>query len=267
MNFLKSKLKNLFLGFCPPIFLRIFLKILKSPHKSKFNVFRPSTKFDSQKSYKDAYFKIGAQNRLKPFVIDVERLYYFGGLKYSSSKHPFRIFYTRGLNAFRNFYSSHQPRDIMERHFLTYHGYKLQGVDLPWFEVSDKPYLEGENGLSISEGSQHYGPITEKKLRLEARRLTKLKNSIAKYGYLAHRDGFPRVYILEDGKKYSAVVVGGQHRVATMVELGFKKIPVIFSGSYPPIVSSADVDNWPYVKNNILEKVHALKIFYSYFDE
>ena len=64
---------------------------------------------------------------------------------------------------------------------------------------------------------------------------------------------------------YSVIIVGGQHRVSTLIYLGCKTIPVIFSKSYPPIVNLEDIDNWPYVKAGIIKRNDAVDIFNSYF--
>jgi hypothetical protein len=251
----------------PPVFTK-FIRFILLKSYLPFMKFNDADLHENENSqgYKSIYYEVQASNRIKPFFVNVEKLYYFGGIKYTSDKHPFMSYYRNGKGALRNFYDNHIPNCIMEKHFLSPKTiYPLKGVDLPWYEVREKKYIYGEKGLNYKHGGQHFGPASDKKIKLEVERLNSLKNSIISHGYRKFFDGFPRGYVLERENNYSIIIVGGQHRVATLIHLGYKKLPIMFSKSYPPIVNINDVDNWPYVKAGIIKKNDAIDIFNSYF--
>ncbi len=57
----------------------------------------------------------------------------------------------------------------------------------------------------------------------------------------------------------------GAHRLSVLSALGFKRITMQLDPiRYPPILEE-DVGNWFYVKNGLITKLHALKIFELYF--
>jgi len=251
----------------PPLFIK-FIRFILIKISLPFMKFKDDDLFINNecRNYKSIYYEVGASNRINSFCVNIERLYYFGGIKYTSDKHPFTAYYKEGIHALKSFYNNHIPSCVMEKHFINSKTlYPLEGVDLPWYEVREKKYNTSEHGLDFEHGDQHFGPASDKKIKLEAERLDKLHSSILSHGYRKFYDGYPRGYILENNNNYSVIIVGGQHRVATLIHLGYKTVPVIFSKSYPPIVNISDVDNWPYVKAGIIKKNDAISIFNSYF--
>ena len=119
-------------------------------------------------------------------------------------------------------------------------------------------------------------------LKAHYNRIKKLVSSIKEHGY--NPDKFPTRqggicgHFLMDGDKRKFYVTAGNHRAAVFSALyPDEKIPVIIEdrscfkprdlknrGPILDIYSSDDVNNWPAVKNNFLNKKHALKMFRSY---
>lgn len=178
------------------------------------------------------------------------------------------IYYEHGLQELERYYREFQPKDIFERHFVSpiVSVSKKSDLELPWHFGSNKQ-IKGEKGLSIEEGKQGYGPVSQKKLHLEQKRLDDLKESMKKVGYsLSLAGGLPRGYFLIDKNgNYVFIIVGGQHRVATMVYLGYKSINVSFQPNYPRLIKESELCNWPLVRNGKMKEYDALKIFKSYF--
>lgn len=269
MIIIYSKIKRYLLQNLPPFFIKI-IKFFCIKISLYFTKFKDVDLFSNEKcrDYKSIYYEIDSKNRRGVFFVDIEKLYYFGGIKYTSNKHPFTAYYHQGIGALKSFYGRHIPNCIMEKHFINAKEvYPLKGVDLPWYSVREKNYDTGEHGLNYTHGDQHFGPVSDQKIELEAKRLDKLKDSMLLHGYRKFYDGYPRGYVLENNDSYSVLIVGGQHRVAALIYLGYEILPIIFSKSYPPIVNINDVDNWPYVKAGIVKKSDAIRIFNSYFDE
>ena len=113
-----------------------------------FTKFKDVDLFSNEKcrDYKSIYYEIDSKNRRGVFFVDIEKLYYFGGIKYTSNKHPFTAYYHQGIGALKSFYGRHTPNCIMEKHFINAKEvYPLKGVDLPWYSVREKNYDTGEH--------------------------------------------------------------------------------------------------------------------------
>ena len=125
---------------------------------------------------------------------------------------------------------------------------------------------KSEYGLSITlHGHQAFGPASNAKVSLESRRLTKTLKSIKKVGYdISH--GLPRGYFLIDTNgSWVFHVVGGKHRMAALIYLGWKNIPCQLEPSFPRTVYLERIDEWPGVRNKDFSEEDAREIFYSYF--
>lgn len=198
------------------------------------------------------------------FSIARKKLRYFGGVAFTPQQHHFLKYYEHGELALKTYYENHQPKNIFEKHFLK--NEKQIGCErnLPWLDV-DRSQERGEGGLNLSEGIQHYGPVSERKLMYEVQRLSKVRGSIAKNGFIASL-GLPRGYcLLKNLEDWVFIIVGGQHRVAAMVQEGYAQIPVCFQPNYPRVVVKSDVLNWPSVTSGELRVDQAERIFDSYF--
>ena len=97
----------------------------------------------------------------------------------------------------------------------------------------------------------------------------KLYKQIRSEGYKPFLYGkLPEVYLLKDSNNdYRAIRWNGQHRLAVLSHLGFKKIHVIVSENAAGVVSEENIDNWYHVKNGVLTKDQAMHFFRAYFEQ
>jgi hypothetical protein len=114
--------------------------------------------------------------------------------------------------------------------------------------------------------------------------LKQLISSILKHGYIPEkfptRQGGICGYFLQYKKQNKFYITAGNHRVAVLSALyKDKNIPVIFENKSflkekelrgrGPILntySSEDIDNWPSIQHNTIQKECALQIIASYFN-
>lgn len=213
-------------------------------------------------SYFDALFS--CVNEPSPaFPFEVGSLVYYGGMNYSIHQHHFLRYYKYGKEALEDFYKQHRPKSVFEEHFLKERNSRKAG--LPWFLNDNAKYI-GEHGLDEAHGKQQFGPVSDKKIALEARRLDDVLISIQQHGYQPRiAGGYPRGYLIKKNQNYRFVVVGGQHRVAAMVHLGYKNIHVAFQPGWPRLINEIDCIDWPLVRNGIMSRENALEIFDAYW--
>lgn len=214
------------------------------------------------------------------FSVPIHKLRYDGGLPYSYEHHHFLRYYKHGTSALEDFYQSHQPKNIFEKHFLpvpeNYYTdfndeeiYKTKSA-MPWLyhinpELNNG--VKGEWGLTIEHGNQAYGPVSNEKLALEARRLDEVLRSIKDNGFKPEEyDGYPEGYFLtHTNGDWVFLVRAGFHRVAALIHTGYTHIPFIFKRKFPRIVCHADCSEWPIVKEGLLTSQQASDIFRQYF--
>jgi hypothetical protein len=119
--------------------------------------------------------------------------------------------------------------------------------------------------LTISDGWAWCGPVTEKKLRIEASRLYSLMVSIRRNGLKRHNgtggDIMADVLVRQDGRwRWQART--GQHRAAVLSALHFENIPL----RVVKIVNRDDVDIWPNVASGVFSRSVALRLFDQVFE-
>jgi len=225
--------------------------------------------------YKELDFEIlkkyGTRSEVASFPI--ENMRYQGGRRFSIDEHHMVRFYDEGDSALRNFYEMHQPKNCLEEHFC-YNNADMSSIVLPpvgllpWSRQRKKFF--GEKGLSEAHGHQAYGPASEKKINLEAKRLTRILESINRYGYQPELfGGYPRGQLLVDDAntpvRQHFLISSGQHRLAALSYLGFGDTFITFEAWLPREIRISDIDNWPGVSVGTFTKEVAQKIFYTYF--
>lgn len=251
--------------FIPPVILKSLKKIF--------------TRFGQQnvlgRAKNTRYYYIDAEDKiytpeslnyvmgLHAFNIPSERLRYAGGLAFNLFQNPLLIYYNFGVEKFAKYYHVFKPKNIYERHFIWDHISKSNACtnELPWI------YDMGSNDSRKKLAIHHYGPLSQKELNFEKKRLDSVLKSIKENGFvLSLANGYPQGYFLQNKTgAYVFVVVNMQHRVAAMVQLGIKNIRLCFRPDYPRLIKESDSAFWPAVRLGQMTEQSALRIFNAYF--
>ena len=115
------------------------------------------------------------------------------------------------------------------------------------------------------------GPMDIKRGNYELNRLIKVHNSIKKMGYNPQKtsnlynSNNIQGYFLRKENEYKFIVLHGKHRVSSLAVQGIKYIPVTFELGKPRVVNISDVDEWPQVKNKMINREEAILIFNKFF--
>lgn len=171
-----------------------------------------------------------------------------------------------GPEVLERFYRMHQPNDQVAQYFLatdgigTYTPIRFPRLRVPW----DYEHLYGGEGrLGPNHGIQGYGPVSTKKLQLEATRLEKLCRSVRRNGF--YTGGVRYQLMTRDGSDYRIVITGGQHRVAVLAHLGWPLIPVTAEPRVPREIRLEDLPQWPGVLDGTFSAQAAAAVFRAFF--
>jgi hypothetical protein len=192
-----------------------------------------------------------------------------GGFSYRTGFHPFVTALREGPEKLRWFYDSFQPKTVAEAYGLARRGRAGEDLppwELPWYLRSVRAAPPGEKGLSVDHGVSFYGPATDEKVALEYRRLSATRDSIEKYGYEPDRYGDVTGFFLRSGGDYRFFVMGGKHRTAGMVDLGYETIPVVMKPHWPRLIDRDFANEWPLVHDGSMEREVAETIFDRFFN-
>lgn len=147
----------------------------------------------------------------------------------------------------------------------------LEG-DLPWIsapgpQVREKRVrmmaadsAEFGSPLTLDDGWNFIGPVSQAKAELEFRRVLAVVDSIAADGYVVndpvdHVSGF----LLRASEEYVAVIWGGEHRIPALAALGYDSVPLLL---FPHrIADRCAVDTWPAVRAGAVDREDALQVF------
>jgi len=118
--------------------------------------------------------------------------------------------------------------------------------------------------LLEADGYQYHGPVSDRKGRLEYRRLVDVYESIDSEGY-DRRLGHAHFLVLKrDGDIRFSGIGPGNHRAAAMAALGFETIPSIFYKFHVVDVDMAEY--WPQVRRGAWTQEQAEAYFDHLFD-
>jgi hypothetical protein len=141
-------------------------------------------------------------------------------------------------------------------------------VSMPWLKITTqilKKRLETRRG-----GNHFFGPNTDEFGQLELKRLKRVFEQIKNNGYEPeiYPDGFVIGYMLQDKDDYRFIVSEGQHRMAVLAALGYKKILCKFhqQSLYPKVVKYNNLTKWSGVKEKKYSKQNAQKLFNRFFE-
>ena len=124
-----------------------------------------------------------------------------------------------------------------------------------------------ENGadLCAADGVSLWGPVSDRKGRLEYNRLITILKSIRINGYKrsdARHGDISGTLFQSYENDYIVNISAGQHRVAALAALGYEEIPVRFSRTFfARTVRREDAANWPFVRNGLFTETQARLVF------
>lgn len=245
----------------PPSLTKLLVKILRKNPRFRLKIRNKSTELDLY-----TLIKYGTQDNVSTYPM--KDLRYIGGRSFSIKQNHLVRFFKDGESALSRFYELHQPKNVLEQHFIHDYTNSPPIGYLPW--CAQQRIFLGEAGLLSSHGHQAYGPVSSKKCTLEAKRLKNVLKSVNENGYVPESFGdHPRGFLLVDDISSPAthrfLITGGQHRVATLSWLNFTEILVTIESSVPREIKISEIDIWPGVASGIFSQESAYKIFYSYF--
>jgi len=171
------------------------------------------------------------------------------------------------------FYENFRPRNRWEHLFGTGSD-PVKPLDqgwtlLPWMETKNRIPNPVKSPVTRNDGNHHYGPNSERFIKLELKKLFDNFNLMSRYGYCPEifPDGYVLGYFLKDGDDYLFLVTEGQHRMAAIGVLGKEQIKAKLSPDFLPLVDIKKVKQWPQVKSGLYTRELAEKVFYYYFEE
>ncbi len=182
------------------------------------------------------------------FCVEAGDVIWGYGFRHTLQSHPWVAYLAGSLNLER-FYAAYSHSLL---HDLLFPSLTNVGARLPPFDTLIDPNLEivigeralgpmetvGEVSLSREHGTQHRGPLSTKKLRMEAKNLNSLHDAIRRNGYCPPvGDGIRGYFIISEGS-FAFRLTGGQHRAAVLAYLGMNHLPVTFEPSFPRFVDA-----------------------------
>ncbi|WNF36578.1 hypothetical protein RJD24_19490 [Bacillaceae bacterium IKA-2] len=182
---------------------------------------------------------------------------------------------TYDASVLKKFYQLFKPRNLSEAFFYNEDQalslLKKGWVGYPWlWNEKLRVIVEDNPGETRPGGNHFFGPNTDKFGIAEMGRLTTSCEMLDNIGYLPElfADGYVTGYMLKYKDDYRFIITEGQHRIAAIAALGYKKIECRFSQSdqYPRIVDFKDVKKWPQVKNGTYSRKSAEKVFMRFFE-
>jgi hypothetical protein len=203
--------------------------------------------------------------------VPVEKVRVWGrGL--SPEQNQFVRYFAEGLPSLRRFYELHQPTNQMEANFLDpeksgkFIPVRYPNLRNPW---SFQTQYQGEAGLDAHHGIQSFGPISEKKLAFEQKRLDSIRTQVQNRGFLKLSDRdfifFSFLLIRDDEPQvldYRVSVRWGFHRTSLLASLGWPIIPMMAFPNQPlREVRLSQASEWP----GVLDGTFSLEAARAYF--
>jgi hypothetical protein len=150
------------------------------------------------------------------------------------------------------------------------------GYIAPWLSVTTEEFLRnqanwvkeenisfGGEGLSISAGYNHHGPVSNAKGIIEHERLKSLYRSISDKGLL-RTWGDVEATMLKRGSEQRFMIVRGHHRSAVASALGALDVPACFPRV--KVVDLEEAEYWPQVRRGVWSLEAAVVYFHHLFD-
>jgi len=113
------------------------------------------------------------------------------------------------------------------------------------------------------QGWHHFGPVTEAKLELETRRLVAVYDNIRANGFRRAdgKDGDIEALVLAAQDESRLLIKRGHHRIAALVALGYRHVPVRCGCYRHSLIRREQVDEWAAVGDGGYTTREALQVF------
>jgi hypothetical protein len=130
-------------------------------------------------------------------------------------------------------------------------------------ERSVRQAREYNQDFQAEDGDYSMGPMSERKIDLEAERVCRVIDSVRKRGYQPETiEDHIDAKLLFDNQKtgnWCVFIRSGTHRFPALAALGWTHIPIILRKQH--LVKRSDAGQWPSVQNGVVSKEEALQIF------
>jgi hypothetical protein len=235
--------------------------------KDKKNVFH--VEIDRKSEISKVLYLRGSGNFTLRITLPVDMLVTVAAFSFNSGFNPFLAPLRGGPDKLRWFYETFQPEKICDTYGLAARGRRGEDLppwEIPWYYRPVRTAPPGERGLGAEHGLSFYGPASDRKVALECRRLRGTRDSIERYGFDPDRYSDITGYFLRSGEDYRFYVIGGKHRTAAMVDLGYETIPVVMKPHWPRLIDRDRAHEWPLVQSGAMDEGLARDIFDRYFN-
>lgn len=180
------------------------------------------------------------------------------------------------------YYSTVQPKDALEWYGLSSEDAPMLKSLLPWkaplpwvtqtIEEKEKivknwikyDHQEVNSKINLEDGFTYFGPVSDKKIEVEALRFYNLIQSICDKGYKRGDDldsDVCGVFFINKKGEWRWLAGPGQHRAVVLSALDYQTIPV----RVMRLVFENEADIWPNVTSGLYTKKGALKLFNTIF--
>lgn len=171
---------------------------------------------------------------------------------------------TYGFVDLSRFYALHQPSTLSQLFFLP------EGtlVDAP---ISAKTRIWPWAPRPLRDSRVGPGPVKKSLAVKTSRRINKTLRSVEKRGYFVTKTDNPSYFLLTDDvlsgdNDYRVVLKRGNHRIAILSYLGWKRVPLSpIDYLTCPEVCLSDIDRWPGVVDGTFSRDSAERLFLAFF--
>lgn len=191
---------------------------------------------------------------------------------YSWEQNHYVRYLRDGAVSLQRFYDFHQPRNPMEMLFLET-GDADDAVSTSTEKLWDPPWqrLRVFSSAQVLD-NQWFGPVSSKRFDEEIRRTNEVLQSITESGlWFKNWDNISYWLLVLDSDEgepqYRVILADGNHRVAVLVHLGWRMIPMEPLMDFVGEVRLSDIEEWPGVLDGTYSIHSAEKYFRAFFRE
>jgi hypothetical protein len=117
--------------------------------------------------------------------------------------------------------------------------------------------------------SKFCGELSDSLIEMNFIKFKRVLESIKQFGLIYDKGDYDKGLIsgffLINNDDFKFIVTRGIHRTYVMKYLNIKDALFEIDKEYTPVINIKDLDNWYFVKNNIIDKNLAINLFNSFF--